>query len=84
MSPGGKSFRITTSYEKENEMDELLQKLAVTFDVDEVEPEQELAGLNWDSMAMLGVIALGRSRGKKITADQLKRMVTIADVVAAL
>ena len=65
-------------------MDELLQKLAVTFDVDSVTPETSLNDLAWDSMAMLGVIALGRSRGKKVTADMLKDMRTIADVIAAL
>lgn len=65
-------------------MEELLKKLAETFDVDKVAPEMSLDELSWDSMAMLGVIAIGRTRGKKITADMLKNMKTVADVIAAL
>lgn len=65
-------------------MDELLQKLAVTLDVDRVTPDTSLEDLAWDSMAMLGVIALGRTRGKKITGDMLKGMKTVADIIAAL
>lgn len=65
-------------------MDELLTKIAASLDADEVTPEQRLDELNWDSMSMLGIIALARTRGKKITADDLKKMQTVADVVAAL
>lgn len=65
-------------------MEELLQKIAVALDVDQVTPEQRLDELNWDSMAMLSIIAIARVRGKTVTADQLKTMQTIADVVSAL
>lgn len=75
---------LNDSTNRRKQMDELMKKLAITFDVAEVTPDMPLDELSWDSMAMLGVIALGRTRGKKITADMLKEMKTVGDVIAAL
>ena len=64
--------------------EEEIAKLADLLDVDSVTPETPLDTLQWDSMAMLGVISWGRMRGKKITGDMLKQMKTVADVLAVV
>ena len=64
--------------------EEELVKLADLLDVDSLTPETSLDRLQWDSMAMLGVIAWARTRGKKITGDMIKQMKTVADILAAV
>ena len=67
-------------------MNEKIEKLAdaLDWDLSAVKPETRLDTLQWDSMAMLTVIALARASGKTIKGDDLRKMVTVADVVAAM
>lgn len=67
-------------------MNEKIEKLAdaLDWDVSNVTPETHLDTLQWDSMAMLTVVALARANGKVVKGDDLKKMVTVADVVAAI
>ena len=67
-------------------MNEKIEKLAdaLDWDLSAVTPETHLDTLQWDSMAMLTVIALARASGKTIKGDDLRKMVTVADVVAAM
>ena len=67
-------------------MNEKIEKLAdaLDWDLSAVTPETYLDTLQWDSMAMLTVIALARASGKTIKGDDLRKMVTVADVVAAM
>ena len=67
-------------------MNEKMEKLAdaLDWDVSNVTPETHLDTLQWDSMAMLTVIALARANGKVVKGDDLKKMVTVADVIAAI
>lgn len=67
-------------------MNEKMEKLAdaLDWDVSNVTPEAHLDTLQWDSMAMLTVIALARANGKVVKGDDLKKMVTVADVIAAI
>lgn len=67
-------------------MSEKIEKLAdaLDWDVSNVTPETHLDTLQWDSMAMLTVVALARANGKVVKGDDLKKMVTVADVIAAI
>lgn len=67
-------------------MNAKIEKLAdaLDWDVSNVTPETHLDTLQWDSMAMLTVIALARANGKVVKGDDLKKMVTVADVIVAI
>ena len=67
-------------------MNEKIEKLAdaLDWDASNVKLETHLDTLQWDSMAMLTVVALARANGKVVKGDDLKKMVTVADVVAAI
>lgn len=67
-------------------MNEKIEKLAdaLDWDVSDVTPDTHLDTLQWDSMAMLTVVALARANGKVVKGDELKKMVTVADVIAAI
>lgn len=67
-------------------MNEKLAKVvdALDWDAAAVTPETRLDELTWDSMAMLTVVALARAEGKTVTGDQLRAMVTVGDLLAAL
>ena len=67
-------------------MNEKIEKLAdaLDWDVANVTPETHLDTLQWDSMAMLTVVAVARANGKVVKGVDLKNMVTVADVIAAI
>ena len=67
-------------------MNEQIEKLAEALDWNAaaITPETHLDTLQWDSMAMLTVIALARTNGKVVKGADLKAMVTVADVLAAI
>lgn len=67
-------------------MNEKIEKLAdaLDWDVSNVTPETHLDTLQWDSMAMLTIVAVARANGKVVKGDDLKKMVTVADVIAAI
>lgn len=63
--------------------DEKVEALAELFDIDEAEvkPEVELDSLQWDSMAMLSLIALVKTRcNRKLPGDEVRALKTIGDV----
>ena len=67
--------------------EEKLEALADALDRDvvEVSPETNLTALGWDSMAMLGVIAMAKARfGKKIAGAQIREFETVQDILSAL
>ena len=65
-------------------MDQKLEQLCEVFETSNLTPETELETLQWDSMAMLSVIAIAKQKGVKVTAAQLRSMETIADVLSVI
>ncbi len=65
---------------------EKLDAIADLFDVEptEITPETELETLEWDSMAMLGVIALAKTNGKSVAGATIREMETVADIMNVL
>ena len=54
-------------------------------DVSEINPEMRLDEIGWDSMAMLGVIAVAKTRfNKKISGAQIREFQTVQDILDAL
>lgn len=63
--------------------DEKIEALAELFDIDEAEVKAEVAldTLQWDSMAMLSLIALVKARcNRKLPGDEVRSLKTIGDV----
>lgn len=65
---------------------EKLDAIADLFDVEptEITPETDLETLEWDSMAMLGVIALAKTNGKSVAGAAIREMETVADIMNVL
>jgi len=64
--------------------DEKIDTLAEIFDRDvaELRPDVELDEIGWDSMAMLSVIAMAKTRfNKKITGVQIREFKTVQDIL---
>ena len=58
---------------------------ALDCDVSNLKPKTALDTLGWDSMAMLGIIAVAKTRfGKKISGDQIREFETVQDILSAL
>lgn len=67
--------------------EEKLEALADALDCDagELKPETRLDEISWDSMAMLSVIAMAKTRfDKKIAGAQLREFQTVKDILSAL
>jgi len=47
-------------------------------------PDTRLDEIGWDSMGMLGVIALARQNGKAVTGAQVRGFATVGDVLKAV
>ena len=63
---------------------EKLEVLAEIFDCDagELSPEKQLDDLSWDSMAMLSVIAMAKTRfDRKITGTEIRAFSTVQDIL---
>ena len=45
--------------------------------------ETRLDDVGWDSMGMLGVIALARANGKVVTGAQVRTFETVGDILTA-
>lgn len=66
------------------EQEEKLEALAEIFDCDagELKPETQLDTLEWDSMAMLSVIAMVKVRfDKKLPGAEIRSFKTIQDIL---
>ncbi|MEG1553327.1 MAG: acyl carrier protein [Kiritimatiellia bacterium] len=66
--------------------DEKMDAIADIFEKDAsaLTPDLALDTLQWDSMAMLSVIALAKSVGKPVSGLVIRKMKTIADILAVL
>lgn len=66
------------------ELNEKIEILAEVFDRDagEIKPETRLDEIGWDSMAMLSVIAMAKTRfSKKVTGTEIRAFVTVQDIL---
>ncbi len=62
---------------------EKLNKVADILDVnsESITASTRLDEIGWDSMSMLGIIALARANGKRVNGDVLKTFITVDDIV---
>lgn len=67
------------------ELQEKLEKVAELLDQDltNVRPDVDLDAIGWDSMGMLGAIALAKTNGKTITGAQIREFKTVQDILDA-
>lgn len=69
-----------TQQEKMNALEEMFE-----IDSGALTPETALETLNWDSMAMLSLIAMVNEQfGRRILGDQLKGFKTIGDILQVM
>lgn len=68
-----------TEQEKIELVAEVLDKDAAALSAD-----AKLSEIGWDSVGMLGVIALARMRGKKITGADVRDLQTVGQVLEAV
>ena len=61
-----------------------LEALYEVFETEELTPETRLDTINWDSMAMLSVMAIVKNNGKSISGQAIRDMVTIGDILKAM
>lgn len=69
------------------ELNEKLEALAEIFDCDagELKPETQLDTLEWDSMAMLSLIAMIKARfDKKLPGVEIRAFKTVQDILAVM
>jgi len=67
--------------------EEKINELAEMFEVEasELTPARALDTLNWDSMAMLSLIAMVRSSfNKRLSGEMIRGFKTIGDVLAVM
>ena len=64
---------------------EKIDKLADVLDHDAgiLETSTVLDEIGWDSMGMLGIIALAKTNGKTITGAQVRAFKTVGDILQA-
>lgn len=67
--------------------EEKIDILAEIFDCDAgaIKPEMSLSELAWDSMAMLGVIAMVKAKfNKKLPGAQIREFETVQDILSVM
>lgn len=80
-------LKSETKKGKKMTQEEKLEALAEIFDCDvgELKPETQLDTLQWDSMAMLSLIALVKAKfDKKIAGTEISGFKTVQDVMGAM
>ena len=67
-------------------MDDLIIELAeaLDWDISKVREETLLTELQWDSMAVLTLIAVARVRDITVSAEKIRAMKTVGDILIAL
>lgn len=65
-------------------MNDKLEALFEVFETEDITPETALDTLQWDSMAMLSIIAIAKTYGKSVSGASLRGMKTVADILAAI
>lgn len=63
---------------------EKMEALFEIFETEDFTSETALDTLQWDSMAMLSVMALVKNNGKSVTGQQMREMKTVSDILAVL
>ena len=63
---------------------EKMEALFEIFETEDFTSESALDALQWDSMAMLSVMALVKTNGKSVTGQQMREMKTVSDILAVL
>ena len=61
-----------------------LEALYEVFETENLTPETQLDTLQWDSMAMLSVMALIKANGKSVTGQAVREMTTVNDILEAM
>jgi acyl carrier protein len=71
---------------KNMDKSEFYQQLAAILDIEEVKPENVLKDYDqWDSLAILSVLALADSQyGVTIRAGEIRQVITAADLAALI
>lgn len=67
------------------DINEKIEQIADMLDQDagSLTPDTLLEDIGWDSMGMLGVIALAKKNGKTVTGAQANDFKTVADILNA-
>ena len=67
-------------------MDEKIEQVAdaLDWDMSSLTPDTRLDELQWDSMAMLTIIAIARANGKTVSGAQIRAMETVGDILSAI
>ena len=63
---------------------EKMEALFEIFETEDFTSESALDTLQWDSMAMLSVMALVKNNGKSVTGQQMREMKTVSDILDIL
>ena len=65
--------------------EEKLDRLADVLDMDagSLKAETRLDEIGWDSMGMLGVIAIAKANGKRISGAEVRAFETVGEIVKA-
>ena len=63
--------------------EEILKELAELFEEDNLDAGTALDALAWDSMAMLGVIAIAKKHGITISGKAIREYETVGDILTA-
>lgn len=67
-------------------MNEKIEQIAdaLDWDASTLTGETRLDELQWDSMAMLTIIAVARANGKTVSGAQIRAMETVGDILAVI
>ena len=57
---------------------------ALEWDASSLTLDTRLDQLQWDSMAMLTVVAIARANGKTVSGAQIREMQTVGDLLSAI
>ena len=67
-------------------MNEKIEQLAdaLEWDAPSLTSDTRLDELQWDSMAMLTIVAIARANGKTVSGAQIREMQTVGDLLSAI
>lgn len=67
-------------------MNEKIEQIAdaLEWDASSLTLDTRLDQLQWDSMAMLTVVAIARANGKTVSGAQIREMQTVGDLLSAI
>ena len=67
-------------------MNEKIEQIAdaLEWDASSLTLDTRLDQLQWDSMAMLTVVAIARANGKTVSGAQIREMQTVGDLLSVI